>query len=109
MKPNVEVKGKRLEEEGILHKVKFSNWSTPIVPVVKPNGAILICGDYLITVNPQLQTEKYPLPRIYDMFAELAGGEVTKIDFRQAYHPMEVGEESQEYLTISTHQEGSTE
>ena len=64
---------------------------------------------YTITVNPQLQTEKYPLPRIDDIFSELAGGEVTKIEFRQVYHPMEVEEESQEYLTISTYQKGSTE
>ena len=74
MKPKVEVELKRLEEEGILRKVKFSNWSTPIVPVVKPNGAVRICDDYKITVNPQLQTEEYPLPRIDDIFAKLAGG-----------------------------------
>ena len=105
MKPKVEVELKRLEEEGILRKVKFSNWSTPIVPVVKPNGAVRICGDYKITVNPQLQTEEYPLPRIDDIFAKLAGGKKsTKIDLRQAYHEMEVEEESQEYLTINTHQ-----
>ena len=105
MKPKVEVELKRLEEEGILRKVKFSNWSTPIVPVIKPNGAVRICGDYKITVNPQLQTEEYPLPRIDDIFAKLAGGKkFTKIDLRQAYHQMEVEEESQEYLTINTHQ-----
>ena len=73
MKPKVAVKGKCLEGEGILHKVKFSSCSTPIVPVVKPNGPAFICGGYTITVNPQLQTEKYPLPRIDDIFAELAG------------------------------------
>ena len=84
---------------------ELSNWSTPIVPVVKPNGAARICGDYKITVNTQLQTEEYPLPRIDDIFAKLAGGKkFTKIDHRQAYHQMGVEEESQEYLTINTHQ-----
>ena len=39
------------------------------------------------------------------MFAKLAGRQkFTKIDLRQAYHQMEVEEESQEYLTINTHQ-----
>ena len=62
MKPEVEVEEKRLEEEKILHKVKFSNWSIPIVPVIKPNGPVLTCGDYKITVNPQRQPKKYPPP-----------------------------------------------
>ena len=105
MKPKVEVEMKRLEKEGIPHKVKFGDWATPIVPVAKSNGTVRICGDYKTTVNPQLQTEEYPLPRIDDIFAKLAGGQkFTKIDLRQAYHQMEVEEESQEYLTINTHQ-----
>jgi len=82
MKPKVEVEPRRLEEEGILRKGKFSDWSTPIVPVVKPNGAVLY---FKITVNPLLQTEEYPLPRIDDIFAKLEGGreKFTKIDLRQ--------------------------
>ena len=68
---------------------------TPIVPVAKSNGTVRICGDYKTTVNPQLQTEEYSLPRIDDIFAKLAGGQkFTKIDLRQAYHQMEVEEES---------------
>ena len=105
MKPKAEGELKRLEKEGILHEVRFSNWATPIVPVAKSNGTVRICGDQKTTVNPQLQTEEYPLPRIDDIFAKLTGGQkFTKIDLRQAYHQMEVEEESQEYLTINTHQ-----
>jgi len=49
-----------------------------------------------------MQTEEYPLPRIDDIY--YAGRKkFTKIDLRQAYHQMEVEEESQEYLTINTH------
>ena len=40
MKPKVEVELKRLEKEGILRKVKFSDWATPIVPVAKSNHEI---------------------------------------------------------------------
>ena len=54
MKPKVEVELKRLENEGVLHKVKSNDWATPIVPVAKSNGTVRICGDYKITVNPQL-------------------------------------------------------
>lgn len=60
LKPKVEVELKRLEEEGILSKVNFSNWATPIVPIVKPNGTVRIYGDYKITVNPQLQISLQP-------------------------------------------------
>ena len=39
-----------------------------------------------------------------DFFANLAGGEhFSKLDQRQAYHQMEVTEESKKYLTINTH------
>ena len=40
MKPNAEGELKRLEKEGILHEVRFSNWATPIVPVAKLNGTV---------------------------------------------------------------------
>lgn len=65
-----ETPGKR----GISYKVKFSHCATPIVPVAKPNGTVRICRDCKGTVNPQLKTEEYPLPRINDIFAKLAGG-----------------------------------
>ena len=90
MKPMVELELKRLETEGILHKIKSSDWSTTIVPVARSNGTVRICGDLKITVNPQLQTEEYPLFHIDDIFAKLAGGQkFTLIDLRQAYHQME--------------------
>ena len=62
MKPKVEVELKRLEEERILSKVKFSNWATPIVPIVKPNGTVRICGDYKITVTPPTVVRGVPSP-----------------------------------------------
>ena len=35
-------------------------WTAPIVPVVKPNGSVRICGDYKVTVNKYVKTEEYP-------------------------------------------------
>ncbi|KAL9961633.1 hypothetical protein ACROYT_G030616 [Oculina patagonica] len=37
---------RRLEKIGVLEKVEFSDWATPIVPVLKPDGSVRICGDY---------------------------------------------------------------
>ena len=35
----------RLVQEGTLEPVEFSEWATPIVPTVKEDGTILICGE----------------------------------------------------------------
>ena len=69
----------------------------------KQDGSVRICGDFKGTINPTLQAEQYPLPRIEDIFAHLAGGKkFSKIDLRQAYHQIELEEESKKYLTINT-------
>ena len=32
-------------KEVVLKKVETSDWATPIVPVLKPDGTFRICGD----------------------------------------------------------------
>lgn len=57
-----------------------------------------------VSVNLVLLSEQYSLPRIEDIFANLAGGKhFSKLDLHRAYHQMEVTEESKKYLTINTH------
>uniref|UniRef100_A0ABM0M1R3 Uncharacterized protein K02A2.6-like n=1 Tax=Saccoglossus kowalevskii TaxID=10224 RepID=A0ABM0M1R3_SACKO len=102
IRPKVEAELDRLEEEGIVSKVNYREWATPIVPVAKKNGTVRICGDK-VTVNPVLQVDQYPLPRIEDIFSELAGGQkFTRMDLHQAYHQMELDDESKKFLTINT-------
>ena len=101
LRPKLEAELTRLEKDGILSKEEYSEWATPIV---KRNGSVRVCGDFKVSVNPVLFAEQYPLPRIEDIFANLAGGKhFSKLDLRQAYHQMEVTEESKKYLTINTH------
>ncbi len=77
---------------------------TPIVPVIKKDGGIRICGDFKVTVNPVLSTEQYRLPHINNLFAGLTGRQkFSKIDLNQAYLKMHIEEESREPLTINTH------
>ena len=104
LRPKVEAELSRLHKEEIISKVGYSEWASPIVPVVKRNGSVRVCGDFKVSVNPVLIAEQYPLPRIEDIFSTLAGGKhFSKLDLRQAYHQMEATEESKQYLTINTH------
>lgn len=75
------------------------------MPVVKKNGQVRLCGDYKVTINPVMKVDQYPLPRIQDIFASLAGGKkFSKIDLTQAYNQMEVDEATRELelMTINT-------
>ena len=103
LKAKIEAELDELERAGILTKITHSEWATPIVPVVKPNQSVRICGDFKTTINPVLKVDQYPLPRIDDLFASLAGGQkFSKLDLRQAYLQCEVEEDSRKYLAINT-------
>lgn len=104
MKEKIEKELKRLESQGILEKVEFSDWASPIVPVVKPNGDIRICGDFKVTINPQLDIPEHPLPIPNDLLAMLNGGKTfSKLDLSQAYTQVELDEESKDFVVINTH------
>lgn len=91
IKPKVETELDHLEKAGVLKKVSVSEWATPIVPVMKKDGSVRICGDFNVTINPVLTVEQYPLPLIDDLFSGLAGGQkISKIDLCQAYLQMHV-------------------
>lgn len=104
LKSRVEEEIKNLVMQDILEKVDHSDYATPIVPVVKANGKIRICGDFKITINPQLVIDEHPLPSTNELFENLAGGEkFSKIDLKSAYLQWEVREEDRHLLTLSTH------
>ena len=93
----------RLESEGILEKVKHSEWAAPVVAVRKGNGQLRLCGDYKVTVNPVLIVDKYPLPKPEDLMSNLAGGlRFSKLDLSQAYLQIVLDRESRRYVTINT-------
>lgn len=94
----------RLIKVGILVPVNFSDYASPVVPVLKHDGSIRLCADYSVTLNKQLVIDKYPLPRIEELFAKLHGGQkFSKLDLSQAYAQLELQESSQMLTCINTH------
>ena len=81
IREKVEQELERLLSLGIIEPVQFSDWAAPIVPVLKSDGRVRICGDYKVTINRAAKLEKYPIPRIEELFATLAGGKTfSKLD-----------------------------
>ena len=72
MKEKVEAELDRKEKLGVLKKIETSDWAASIVPVLKPDNSVRMCGDYKVTINPHLDINQYPLPR-EELFAALNG------------------------------------
>lgn len=51
MRKKVEIELDRLTDQGMIELVKFSEWAAPIVPVLKPDNSVHICGLYKLRVN----------------------------------------------------------
>ena len=93
----------RLEKASIIEPVEFMDWAAPVVPVMKKDRSIRLCGDYKLTVNRAAKVDKYPLPRIEDLFAALAGGaSFTKLDLAHAYQQIPLDADSRKFVTINT-------
>lgn len=69
-----------------------SPWGAPVLFVKKKDGTLRLCIDYR-QLNKVTIRNKYPLPRIDDLFDQLRGASVfSKIDLRSGYHQLKVRE-----------------
>ena len=93
----------RLVAEGILEPVQYAEWAAPILPVLKSDRAVCICGNFKQTVNKALPVDRYPLPKGEDLFATLSGGQIfSKLDLSQAYQQVVLEDASRDLVTINT-------
>ena len=104
LKDKIEKELDRLVKQGVYNHVTYSEWAAPIVPVVKSDGTIRICGDYKQTVNRSATCDNYPLPKTEDLLATLNGGKkFTKLDLSQEYQHLVLDKESRACLTVNTY------
>ena len=104
LRGKVEQELTRLQEQGVIEPVQLSDWAAPVVPVVKSDGTIRLCGDYKVTINQASKIDKYPLPQIDDLLSSLAGGQsFSKLDLAHAYLQIPLHEDSKKLTTINTH------
>jgi hypothetical protein len=82
---------KELLEKGFIHP-SSSPWGAPMIFVPKKDGTQRLCVDYR-ALNEVTVKNKYPLPRINDLFDQLCGACVfSKIDLRSICHQLKIRE-----------------
>ena len=78
-----------LLDKGII-RPSVSPWGAPVLFVKKKDGSMRLCIDYR-ELNKLTIKNKYPLPRIDDLFDQLKGVvHYSKIDLRSGYHQLKI-------------------
>ncbi|KAH0729489.1 hypothetical protein KY290_000612 [Solanum tuberosum] len=71
-------------------RTSASPWGAPVLFVKKKDDSMRMCIDYQ-QLNRVTIRNKYPLPRIDDLFDQLQGASVlSKIDLRSGYHQLKI-------------------
>ena len=95
-----------LEKDDIIEKVpgtQATPWISPIVAVPKKDDDVRICVD-MRKPNQAIQRIRHLIPTVDDVNLKLTGATVfSKLDMSQAYHQLELHEDSRYITTFSTH------
>ncbi|KAK1429741.1 hypothetical protein QVD17_11959 [Tagetes erecta] len=83
---------KELLDKGFI-RPSTSPWGAPVLFVKKKDGSMRMCIDYR-ELNKLTVKNRYPLPRIDDLFDQLQGASwFSKIDLRSGYHQLKIREQ----------------
>jgi hypothetical protein len=83
-------------------RTSVSLWGAPVLFVTKKDGSLRFCIDYR-ELNRVTIKNKYPLPRIDDLFDQLKEATVfSKIDLQSGYHQLKVKEANVPKTAIRT-------
>ncbi|KAL4020916.1 hypothetical protein IC575_019704 [Cucumis melo] len=85
----LKVQLQELLDKGFIRS-SVSPWGAPVLFVKKKDGSMRLCIDYR-ELNKVTVKNRYPLPRIDDLFDQLQGATVfSKIDLRLGYHQLRI-------------------
>ncbi|KAL8119251.1 hypothetical protein AgCh_016682 [Apium graveolens] len=90
-----------LLDNGMIRSSVFP-WGAPVLFVKKKDGSMRLCIDYR-ELNKLTIKNRYPLPRIDDLFVQLKGAvHFSKIDLRTGYHQLKTKPEDIPKTTFHT-------
>src|SRR5574338_1427082 len=82
-----------LFQKGFIRR-SISEWGAPVVFATKADGSLRLCVDYQ-ALNKLTKKNRYPLPRIDDLFDQLIGAKViSQLDLATGFHQLRVAEDS---------------
>ena len=101
LKEGVRMEVAKLVEMGVVVE-STSPWASPIVPVVKGDGALRLCIDYR-RLNDVSQGDPYYMATLEEILERVgSSGCISKLDLSRGFHQIEVDEGSQQKTAFIT-------
>jgi hypothetical protein len=83
-------------------KLSKSPYGAPVLFIHKKDGTLRMCVDYR-ALNKVIMKNRYPLPRIDDLFDRLSGAKVfSRIDLRSGYYQIRIAQGDEEKTACRT-------
>lgn len=95
----------RLDEmcqSGIMEKIDFSQWSSNIRPVNKPDDSIRVCGNY-VALNKITTSIQYPFVNMHEALQSMGNAKFfKKVDLASGYYQIPIKPEDKEKTALVT-------
>ncbi|GFR73036.1 retrovirus-related Pol polyprotein from transposon 297 [Elysia marginata] len=104
IRKDTEAELKRLEKQDIIENAEGPTpWVSPIVVIPKKTGGVRLCVD-MRRANEAIKRERHPMPTLEEVINELNSSKFfSRLDLKQAFHQLELSEESRHITTFATH------
>lgn len=99
----VEDEIRRMLQAGVIRE-SISEYSAPMVPVLKPSGEVRITVNFKL-LNSRIRDIKFPMSNPTDVLAKMAGKKyLSTIDLSKSFFQIELEENCKKFTAFQTHQ-----